>query len=633
MIISPVDTTKGFKFTEDFCMYKNCDGSWDTTAETHIWVENTEAEGALVSGANCQSAGVYYYSCACGELSSETFTSGELGDHSYVNGSCQYCDAKAQEITLSLQTVTADGSWQLKTSVTPANKHYKANVVIDGAACNILLWYDASGVLIVDESFFCALSGKVPTQSLVIPAGTVLTPMVLSNGWQEIDGATAVVVTDELEITNIAGKWVEMSKYADINFVEIHAADLDVYYQNIMRLGDFSPAEIALAKLKYPEIADLIEIYGDDANMTTFGIKSTIPSLQIPNDAKWATFQLLGTISVNGATPAETYVMQTPDSSDDAETAMTSGFLVRFYNGFVADNAASVTIEPGTRIVTADGKTGFVFVDGYTIYRDADGNWSDTAPTGTVKKWGLTLGEQIGVKFDVALTENDTVEVAVNGTAADFTKVNNGDGSYTVTVMLAAAQMMDTITISVNGTAVEKTYSVRGYADIILKGGYGELTVNLVKNMLNYGAASQTYFGHNTQNLANAGIDVTAPVPTGDASVEISGGVSGIRYYGASLLHKDRTAVRMYFAADSIEGIETELTQSGSLYYVEIDGINPQDLDDACVATVSNGAETMTVTYSPMDYIIRMYNKGNANTKALVQAMYGYYLAAEAYVG
>ena len=640
-IISPLDTSKGFKFTEDFVMYKNCDGSWDTTADTHIYnQQNTEAEGALVSAANCQSAAVYYYSCSCGQLSSETFTSGELGEHSYVNGDCQYCDATAQEITLSLQTVTADGSWQLIPSETPANKYYKANVVIDGTACNILLWYDASGVMIVDESFFCALNGKVPTQSLVIPAGTIMKAVDSANGWAEIEDAAVLVVNEELEITNIAGKWVEMSKYADVTFTEIYGADLDVYYQNILRAGDYSDAEIALMKLQYPEYADLIDIYGRDANMTTFGIKSTIPSLQIPNDENWATFTLLGTITVSGATPAETYVLQTRDSSyTDSETAMDNAFLIRFYNGFVADQAASVTIEPGTRIIASDGVTGFVFVDGYTIYRDADGNWSDTAPTGTVKSWGLTLGDQIGVEFDVALAETDTVEVAVNGTAADFTKVDNGDGTYTVTVKLAAVQMTDSIALSINGVALDRTYSVREYADIILAGSYGDLTVNLVKNMLGYGAASQTYFGYNTQNLANAGIDVEASAPTGNAGLNVTGSVSGIKYYGATLVHENKTAVRLYFTADSIEGItftvngaQCEATNAG-LYYVELDGINPQNLDDAVEAVISNGTESMTVTYSPMDYILRMYQKGSANTQALVQALYGYYVAAEAYVG
>ncbi|MBO5049955.1 MAG: carbohydrate binding domain-containing protein [Oscillospiraceae bacterium] len=636
MLISGVDNTKGVRFAEDFVMYKNCDGSWDTTADTHVYnQQNTELEGALVSEATCQSAAVYYYSCACGALSSETFTTGELGDHDYVNGSCSVCGAVAQEITLSLQTVTSD-TWQLVPSVVPANTYYKATVLIDGSEYDILMQYSAD-LMLIYNNFFTALNGKVPTASFVIPANTVLKPMVLSDGWTEIEDAAVLLVTEELKIEKTGGQWVEMSKYSNVVFKEIYGADLDLYYQNIMRLSDYSDSQINTGLLLYPEYRELYEHYGRDANMTTFGFVPNIPTLQIPNDANWSNFTLLGTVSVAGAEPWETYVMQTPDSSDDAETAMTNGFLVRFYNGFVADQATSVTIEPGTKIVTKDGSTGFVFVDGYTIYRDADGNWSDVAPAGTnpVSRWSLLLADNIGVVFEMNTLETDTVTFTVNGAPVAAQKDGN-----TYTVYLAAAQMTDQIEIFVNGVAVDKTYSVRAYADIILSGGYGDLVVNLVKQMLSYGGASQRVFGYNTGNYADDGINVTAVAPTGDGEIQVSGSVSGITFYGASLLHRTKTAVRIYFTAQSVEdlnftvnGEPCDPSQKDGLFYVEIDGINPQELGSDVTVTVTDGADTLSIAYSPMDYIVRMYNKAGVadNTKALVQALYGYYLAAVDY--
>ena len=636
MLVSGVDNTKGVRFAEDFVMYKNCDGSWDTTADTHVYnQQNTELEGALVSEATCQSAAVYYYSCACGALSSETFTTGELGDHDYVNGSCSVCGAVAQEITLSLQTVTSD-TWQLVPSVVPANTYYKATVLIDGSEYDILMQYSAD-LMLIYNNFFTALNGKVPTASFVIPANTVLKPMVLSDGWTEIEDAAVLLVTEELKIEKTGGQWVEMSKYSNVVFKEIYGADLDLYYQNIMRLSDYSDSQINTGLLLYPEYRELYEHYGRDANMTTFGFVPNIPTLQIPNDANWSNFTLLGTVSVAGAEPWETYVMQTPDSSDDAETAMTNGFLVRFYNGFVADQATSVTIEPGTKIVTKDGNTGFVFVDGYTIYRDADGNWSDVAPAGTnpVSRWSLLLADNIGVVFEMNTLETDTVTFTVNGAPVTAQKDGN-----TYTVYLAAAQMTDQIEIFVNGVAVDKTYSVRAYADIILSGGYGDLVVNLVKQMLSYGGASQRVFGYNTGNYADDGINVTAVAPTGDGEIQVSGSVSGITFYGASLLHRTKTAVRIYFTAQSVEdlnftvnGEPCDPSQKDGLFYVEIDGINPQELGSDVTVTVTDGADTLSIAYSPMDYIVRMYNKAGVadNTKALVQALYGYYLAAVDY--
>ena len=636
MLISGVDNTKGVKFAEDFTMYKNCDGSWDTTADTHVYnQQNTQLEGAQVTAANCQSAATYYYSCSCGELGSETFSAGELGDHNYVNGSCTVCGKAAQSITISFQTVTDDGTWQLIPSAAPADTYYKAPVIIDGKQYNILIQY-GSNLLLIYPNFFTALNGFVPAESFVIPAGTTLKAADPDNGWAEIEDAAVLVVTEELKIENIAGKWIEMSKYSNVEFKEIYAADLDVYYQNIMRLKDYSDFEIQMALNRYPEYRPLYEAYGKEANMTTFGFYSTIPTLQIPNDANWATFQLLGTISVNGASPVETYVMQTPDSSDDAETAKDSGFLVRFYNGYVADVATSVTIEPGTRIVTKDGTAGFVFVDGYTIYRDENGNWSDVAPAGTnpVNQWGLTLGDQIGVNFVMNVNAGDTVSFSVNGN--DVSAVQNGS---TYTIQLAAAQMSDEIVISVNGVALDKTYSVRGYADIILAGTYGELTKNLVKSMLIYGGAAQTFFEYNEDNLASGDYVSTAEVPTEGAEIAISDTIKNFAFYGASVMHKTKTAVRFYFSG-SVEGLtfyigqqECQVQSKGDLYYIETAEINPQDIGNAIEVTVTNGNETLTVGYSPLTYIIRMYNKADstAETKALVQALYGYYLAAAEY--
>ena len=250
-----------------------------------------------------------------------------------------------------------------------------------------------------------------------------------------------------------------------------------------------------------------------------------------------------------------------------------------------------------------------------------------------VTGWNITLGDSIGVNFEMTLAENDTVKAYLNGEEIASTLA---DGK--LTVVLAAAQMTDEITIKVNDmvTSVD-AYTVRKYADVILADETKADCHALVKEMLNYGAASQTFFGH-TGTLANEGITVeAAAVPTEGGDVSVSGSVDGITFYGASLLHKDKIAVRFYFQADSIEGLnftvngETcEAVSKDDKFYVEVAGINPQDLNDDIMVIVN---EELSVSYSPMDYIIRMYNKAesSAELKALVQALYGYYAAAEAY--
>jgi hypothetical protein len=158
--------------------------------------------------------------------------------------------------------------------------------------------------------------------------------------------------------------------------------------------------------------------------------------------------------------------------------------------------------------------------------------------------------------------------------------------------------------------------------------------------MLNYGAAAQNYFSYNAKNPANTDISVTpVQIPTTAVEIDVTGNVEGVRFYGASLVHETKTAVRFYFAADSVKDItftvgEKTYTaeEKNGMYFVEIPEINPQNLDDDVTLKVSDGATELYVTYAPVDYIIRMYNKADATqtSKDLLQAMYGYHLAAKA---
>lgn len=264
---------------------------------------------------------------------------------------------------------------------------------------------------------------------------------------------------------------------------------------------------------------------------------------------------------------------------------------------------------------------------------------AEAALTGIVQRWGVTLNDQIAVGFDMAIAESDKLAVSVNGNTASFTKKANEDGTYRVTVSLAAAQMTDAIELSVNGTALSKTYSVRKYAEAILNGQYDDVTKDLVKSMLVYGGAAQTYFVYNIENLASQGIASALPTPAGENALKASGRISGLAFYGATLLCRERTVIRLYFTG-SIEGVSftvngdaVDAVQKDDKYYVEIAGINPAQLGSDITLTATKSEETITVTYSPMAYILRMYSKEStaAELKTLVQALYGYYQAAVAY--
>ena len=260
-------------------------------------------------------------------------------------------------------------------------------------------------------------------------------------------------------------------------------------------------------------------------------------------------------------------------------------------------------------------------------------------PTSPVIEWNVLLSDNIGINFIADLKTEDIVTATINGKTTEIVKTENSDGTYKLCVKLAAAQMTDEIKLMINGTPLITTYSVRKYADYILyDNSYGSCH-ELVKAMLAYGGAAQNYFDYKTDNLADSGYTVTPLTPTGTASVPVSGSVNGISFHGASLVFKDKIAVRFYFNGEidklifGADGTPLTPVAKGDMYYVEAANINPQDLGTDITVTVTKGTENLSVVYSPLAYMIRMYEKTSSSdtTKALMQALYGYYQAAVAY--
>ena len=268
-----------------------------------------------------------------------------------------------------------------------------------------------------------------------------------------------------------------------------------------------------------------------------------------------------------------------------------------------------------------------------------------------VSRWNISLRDDICPNYYLTISDSVANSTLVNVTVGNGETVTYNtaaltkkDGCYVVSVPVAAAQMTDAIEIQilVDGQMVEtKTYTIAQYADTVLKDQALSQYHNLVKAMLHYGAKAQLYFAHNTENLADTGYETLNPAAVPDTASELTvdGSVSGISFYGASLVFENKIAVRYYFrASNGVDGCtfkvgETvyQAVQKNGLWYVEIPGINPQDYGKVMTLTVSDGSSNMTVAYSPMHYITRMYNKAGAkqSLKDLLCAMYGYYLAAD----
>ena len=256
--------------------------------------------------------------------------------------------------------------------------------------------------------------------------------------------------------------------------------------------------------------------------------------------------------------------------------------------------------------------------------------------TADVEQWNMVLQDDIAANFYVSVSESirDTAEITVtfNGKTvaypvADLTA--GEDGTYCVTTNVAAAQMNDDITVQVaNGddTVMEKTYTVCQYINTIINDPNMEEYHEVARELLNYGGAAQAYFNYNAENLVNdglTGVGANAVPETAETEMAITGAAEGISFYGASLVFENKIAVRFYFTGSS-EGIEDAVTV-GDKFYVEKADILPQNLDEAVKAEVAG----LTVSYSPMNYMVRMNVKGSDNLKVLLRALYNYHLAAE----
>lgn len=264
---------------------------------------------------------------------------------------------------------------------------------------------------------------------------------------------------------------------------------------------------------------------------------------------------------------------------------------------------------------------------------------------GEIKGWSLALADNLILKCHMDVTDADGAQVTVAGktvvqSLADAQKDENGD--YIFTAEVAAAQMTEPVTVQlVSGKTLggAYTYTVRQYADTLLADASKADCHDLVKAMLNYGAKAQSYFAINETELANDGILVeNAKIPADVEPYSVTGEAAGISFYGVSMVLAEKIAVRYYFAVAgdvdnytfSVNGESYEPVEKDGKYYIQIDDIDPQELDEAVTVIVN---ETMEVTYSPLNYLSRMSEKETDTLQDLLQALYGYHLAAKAYIG
>ncbi len=284
----------------------------------------------------------------------------------------------------------------------------------------------------------------------------------------------------------------------------------------------------------------------------------------------------------------------------------------------------------------------------------------------------ITLKDNIDVNYYMEMSdsvfEHDAyLEFKIGGqtyklNASDAAEVNeSGKTLYKFSCPVNAAQMSDTIETRIvidNNTKEEFSYSVKEYASELLSKSseYPTETVKLVKALLNYGTAAQTFFKYNTGKPANAILsDTDKAVAAADFDAykavikadSANGAIDGLTYYGSSLICKSEMTVRHYFILDNgsdinnykfsyidTEGYEVSLipkkVSDGGVYCVDISGIMACNLNKnyVCRVTGMDNSQTIELDYGPLSYAYSVANSKDSS-KELMNLMNALYMYSE----
>lgn len=276
-------------------------------------------------------------------------------------------------------------------------------------------------------------------------------------------------------------------------------------------------------------------------------------------------------------------------------------------------------------------------------------------PVNQVAGATVTLGSKIALNFYMKLSDD-----VINDSAARvmFTLPNNSkrsvyvksttpsdDGFYVFTCELAAKEMASDVKVQLITSDFKSdvfTYSVKEYAEYILGSSDSKYdkAKPLVKAMLNYGAYAQTYFGFNTDILANENLSVSEKaLKETDLSAfiyKLEGEQSGVRYYGSKLSLESETSLKHYFFIEdedniptfTVNGTEVTPKKKGVYYEVKISDILAQNLDDKVVVKAGN----LTLDYNALSYAYLAANSSNTDLVNVTKALCIYNSEADNYL-
>ncbi len=351
-----------------------------------------------------------------------------------------------------------------------------------------------------------------------------------------------------------------------------------------------------------------------------------------------------------------------------------------FANGFLSTVNYTGTAQEFAEISIGNGNDGLSYAN--IVYEYTDSYYSETEETpeenetANLKIAGatVTLYSDITASYmvdkdiiDSGEYDNLYMVFEMNGketTVTDY--VASGDYYAFSFNNIAPDKMNDTIKSTlygyVDGTLVcsaTKEYSLAEYCYSMLEDYSKDETLRtLLVDLLNYGAYTQSYTGHNTENLVNANLTEEQKTWASDDITEFTDVLNtkyatvenpAVKWRGAELELDSAITMKFLIQAEDIQDLTVNITDDNNhswsvksstfkkyadgYYYVYFSGLDASQMSDSIYLTVYSGdtAISNTVRYSIESYAYAMKDSGNEKLSALVHSMIKYGNSAKNY--
>ncbi len=244
------------------------------------------------------------------------------------------------------------------------------------------------------------------------------------------------------------------------------------------------------------------------------------------------------------------------------------------------------------------------------------------------------------LELDSAVLDADGAYVDIDGEkipVSDGKTVTKDNKTYYVfTYGVAAKDISKSISLKVvNGSDVGgvHTYSVQRYIDTLRETETEATTLALLDSLERYGAYAKDFFDGGDSTMTALTDTIVATTPTKEGSV------NSFAYYKTTLMLESTTAIRHYFKGNA-DGLTVEggtlVKESDNIYFVEVSGIIPSNLDTEYeIGVKASDSESISIRCSVLAYakIVSESESTEQPLKNLMRALYLYGNAAKDYTG